>query len=183
MNYIEEIHSYEPQDEQEKGDLKTIYEVLESMDIRTRVNPLIHLTSSAFVLNPEKTKTLMVYHNIYDSWSWTGGHGDGMEDMLEVAIKELKEETGIEGYRILSKKAAAVDIITVKNHIRRGVFVSAHLHLNFAYLVEVSEDEALKIKEDENKAVGWIPIEEIEDYVSEDHMLPIYKKLIRRLEK
>lgn len=102
--------------------------------------------------------------------------------MLEVAIKELKEETGIEGYRILSKKVMTVDIITVKNHIRRGV-VSAHLHLNFAYLVEVSEDEALKIKEDENKAVGWIPIEEIEDYVSEDHMLPIYKKLIRRLEK
>lgn len=81
MNYIEEIHSYEPQDEQEKGISRRFMKFPESMDIRTRVNPLIHLTSSAFVLNPEKTKTLMVYHNIYDSWSWTGGHGDGMEDI------------------------------------------------------------------------------------------------------
>lgn len=181
MNYFEEIDSFKPHGVQEEGDLKVIKEILQNMDVRRRDNPLIHLTSSAFVLNPPRTKTLMVYHNIYNSWSWTGGHGDGMEDMLEVAVKELKEETGIENCKMISDRAAALDIITVKNHIRRGEFVSAHLHLNFAYIIEVSEEEELRIKEDENKDVGWIPLDRIEEYVSEEHMLPIYKKIIGRL--
>lgn len=181
MNYRDEIKSFQAKGLQEEGDLKVVKKILSSMDVVTRENPLIHLTSSAFVINPEKTKTLMIYHNIYDSWSWTGGHGDGMEDMMEVAVKELKEETGVENYTVLWDKPVALDIITVKNHIRKGEFVSAHLHLNFAYLIEVPEEEGLRIKEDENKDVGWISLARIEDFVTEEHMLPIYRKIMERM--
>ena len=82
---------------------------------------------------------------------------------------------------VLSKIPVALDIITVKNHIRRKEFVSAHLHLNFAYLLEVSEEEEIRIKEDENKDVVWIPLAHIEDYVTEEHMLPIYRKIMDRI--
>ena len=34
----------------------------------------------------------MVYHNIYNSWSWLGGHADGETDLLAVALREVKEE-------------------------------------------------------------------------------------------
>ena len=30
------------------------------------------MTASAWVVNPGRTKVLMVYHNIYKSWSWLG---------------------------------------------------------------------------------------------------------------
>ncbi len=61
----------------------------------TRQNEYGHFTSSAFVLNKERTKILMIYHKIYNSWAWTGGHSDGDNDLLYVAMKEAKEETGI----------------------------------------------------------------------------------------
>ena len=38
-------------------------------------------TASAWVVNPARNKVLMIYHNIYNSWSWTGGHADGETDL------------------------------------------------------------------------------------------------------
>lgn len=61
-----------------------------------------HFTCSAWVVNPEKTQTIMVFHNIYNSWSWIGGHADGCSDLAAVALRELREETGVEHARIVS---------------------------------------------------------------------------------
>ena len=66
-------------------------------------------------------------------------------------------------------------------HIKRGKYVSSHLHLNLTYLIECSEDETLMLKEDENSGVMWIPFNEISKYCSEPHMIPIYEKLIEKL--
>ena len=73
-------------------------------DILTRKNDIGHFTASCWIVNKEKTKVLMVYHNIYDSWSWTGGHADGDEDLLRVSLKEAKEETGLKNVESLSNK-------------------------------------------------------------------------------
>lgn len=183
VNYKKEIEGFSPLGEQEISDHKIAVDLLGKIDMRGRGNSLIHLTASTFVLNPERTKTLMIYHNIYNSWSWAGGHGDGMEDQLEVGIKELQEETGVERFKIIQERPIALDIIPVKSHIRKGKFVSAHLHLNLTYLLEVSEKESLRIKEDENQDIGWIPLDQIEDFVTEEHMLPIYKKIIDKSRK
>ena len=61
-----------------------------------------HFTCSAWVVNPEKTQTIMVFHNIYNSWSWIGGHADGFSDLAAIALRELREETGVEHARIVS---------------------------------------------------------------------------------
>jgi len=96
MRFIEDIKNYKPYNEQEEKDKKLVeYYIDNFKDILTRENELAHLTSSAFILNKDKSKVLMIYHNIYDSWAWTGGHADGEEDLLVVALKEAKEETGI----------------------------------------------------------------------------------------
>lgn len=63
-------------------------------DVLTRQNEMFHFTTSAWVVNPSKTKVLMVYHNIFDSWAWIGGHADGNLNLLEVVKKEILEETG-----------------------------------------------------------------------------------------
>ena len=34
----------------------------------------------------------MIYHNIYDSWAWVGGHADGDEDLVHVVKKEIEEQ-------------------------------------------------------------------------------------------
>ena len=51
-----------------------------------------HFTASSIILNPACTHMLMVYHNIYDSLAWTGGHADGAQNLLLKAMEEAKEE-------------------------------------------------------------------------------------------
>ena len=76
MNYYEEILEYLPKNEQEVKDKELILDVMEKYeDILTRKNIVAHLTASGFIINREKTKVLMIHHNIYNSWGWTGGHG------------------------------------------------------------------------------------------------------------
>ena len=82
-----------PYNEQEQVDRKIMLKYLNNFDdALTRQNEYGHFTSSAFVLNKERTKILMIYHNIYKSWAWVGGHSDGDNDLLDVAMKEAKEE-------------------------------------------------------------------------------------------
>ena len=124
----------------------------------------------------------MIYHNIYQSWAWTGGHSDGEADLLKVAIKELKEETGIKNVTVLKKDIFSLEILTVNGHIKKGKYVSSHLHLNLTYLLQVNEKETLHIKEDENSGVKWIPIEEVKNASKENWMIEnIYTKINQKL--
>ena len=70
-----ELLDYKPFDEVEKTDLNTMIDfVKNNEDVLTRNNTIAHFTASAWILNKDKTKVLMIYHNIYNSWAWIGGH-------------------------------------------------------------------------------------------------------------
>lgn len=182
MRFIEDIKNYKPYNEQEEKDKKLIeYYIDNFKDILTRENELAHLTSSAFILNKDKSKVLMIYHNIYDSWAWTGGHADGEEDLLVVALKEAKEETGIKKVTPITSDIFSLEILPVAGHYKRGKYVSAHLHLSVTYLLEADENEELIIKPDENSGVKWIPIDEVAKVSNEPHMRVIYEKIISKI--
>lgn len=183
MNWKKEIKEYIPVNNQESKDKESILKAIESFsDILTRKNVICHLTSSAFVINKSRDKALMAYHNIYDSWAWTGGHMDGDCNFLEVALKELKEETGLKDVKLIYDKIASLDILPVNGHIKRGEYVSSHLHLSVAYLFEGDENKEIRVKEDENSGVKWIPIKELKKCTEkEPFMLYIYKKILKRV--
>jgi len=152
-------------------------------DVLTRDNKLCHFTASNWIVNKDRTKVLMIYHNIYKSWAWTGGHADGDSDLLHVAKKEAEEETGLNNLKLLSDGIYGIQILTVDSHIKRGKFVSSHLHLDCCFLFEADEDEVTRIKEDENSGVEWVDIEEAPKITNEDKMRPIYIKLNKKLEE
>ena len=146
-----------------------------------RENQIGHFTASMWTVNKERTKTLMVYHNLYDSWSWIGGHADGMENLIEVALKELREETGIKTVRLVTEDIFSLETLSVNGHMRKGVWVPSHLHFNLTFLAEAEETEELAVKEDENSAVQWWTFEEALKVSTEQWMIEnIYKKLIER---
>ncbi len=180
--YREQIKNFKATTTQEKADKEAIQEYIDLIgdDILDRSSRLAHLTSSGFIMNKSLTKTLMIHHNIYDAWGWTGGHADGDRDLLDVAIKEALEETGISRIETLTKEMITLDIIPVPAHIKRGKYVNVHLHLNTTYVFIAEEDENLTIKEDENSGVKWIPIEDLEREVNEPEMIPIYKKIVKK---
>ena len=124
----------------------------------------------------------MAYHNIYDSWAWLGGHADGEEDLLAVALREVREESGVKHARPASENIFSLEVLTVDGHEKRGAYVSSHLHLNVTYFFEADPGEPLRVKPDENSGVQWIPVEEIEENVSEPWMMErIYRKLLQRM--
>ncbi|WP_055069807.1 NUDIX hydrolase [Clostridium massiliamazoniense] len=183
MNLKNIILNYKPFNEQEEADKNLILEALDKFsDLLSRENNIAHFTSSTFVVNKNRDKVLMVYHNIYDSWSWIGGHCDGDGDFKRVAIKELEEETGVKDIEFVNEEIFALDVLPVKSHIKRGKFISSHLHLSVAYVVEASEKEDLRVKLDENSAVKWIDINKLLNFTEkEPHMQVVYSKLIKKL--
>ena len=181
---IEMLKSYNPYNKQEERDVNLIIKSEEIFgDILTRENEFCHLTASSFIVNKEHTKVLCVYHNIYQSWSWVGGHADGDDDMLYVATKETKEETSLKNFTVLGKMPISVEILPVKGHERRGKYVSSHTHLNITYLFEADEKEFICIQEDENSNIGWLTFDELLEKTTEEHMLPIYSKIIEKIKR
>ena len=179
----ERIKKYRPFNEQEEADKVLILDwIRNNKNAFFRGNMVAHMTASAWVVNKDRSKVLMIYHNIYKSWAWTGGHADGELDLLGTAIRELKEETGVENVRVLNNEIFSLEIICVNGHIKRGKYVSSHVHLNLTYLLEVDENEILKIKEDENSDVKWVNIEDVEKISSEKWIVEnVYKKLNEKL--
>ena len=107
MDIVEAIRAYAPGNEQEARDKAVILRFLEEHDDAfERSNLLAHMTASAWVVNAARDKVLMVYHKLYDSWSWTGGHADGDRDLPAVALCEVREETGVKSARLVSGACA-----------------------------------------------------------------------------
>lgn len=185
MNFKESIENYKPYNDQEEKDKEIMLKYINTFDdVLTRSNEFAHFTASAFAINKDRTKVLMIYHNIYKSWSWTGGHADGETDLLGTAIREVKEETGVENVKPIIDGIFSLEALTVDGHIKRNKYVASHIHLNLTYLLEVDENEVLKMKEDENSGVKWVNIEDMtkvstETWIAEN----IYTKLVKKLKE
>ena len=132
---IKQLKNYTPWNDQESRDLPNIlYHLENTPDIFTRQNETAHFTASAWVVSPDRTKVLMAYHNLYDSWAWLGGHADGETDLSRTAIREAMEESGLQNIRLLSEEPLSVEILTVNGHEKKGSYIPSHLHLNVTYL-------------------------------------------------
>lgn len=174
------IKNYHCQNEQEAKDRSLMLKIIEFFpDVTTRKNELAHFTASPWIVNQAHTKVLMVYHHIYDSWSWCGGHLDGCDDPLAVALREGKEETGLYELSLLVNEPIAIDVLPVHGHRKNNEYVSSHLHLNLTYLCEADENALLHNKADENSGVAWFELDELPHAVTEKDMLPVYEKLMR----
>ena len=182
MSLKEKIENYLPYNIEEQKDKELILKYMDIFDdVLTRKNEIGHFTSSCLIVNKEKTKVLMVYHNIYDSWSWVGGHADGDDDLLHVSLKEASEETGLKNVIPLSKDIFSLEVLGVDGHMKKEGYISTHIHLNITYLLCANENDITHIKEDENSDVKWFELEEAIKASSEPHMKKIYNKLNNKL--
>ena len=173
------IERFIPTCEQEERDQKLMLEFMRANpDCLTRDNPVAHFTASAWVLNPERDKVLMVHHNIYQSWSWMGGHADGEANLFSVAAREAEEESGISTLTPLSEGPVSLEVITVDGHMKRNSYVSSHLHMNLTYLFQADEEQKLTGNVNENSGVRWILLDRLVQEVKEPWMLKwVYNKL------
>ncbi len=178
-----QIESYRPFNPQEENDRKEILRLMASPEDLFSRSANAHFTASGWVTNDDGSRILMAYHNIYDSWSWLGGHADGECDLLAVAIREVEEESGLKAVRPLLEDIFSLEILTVDGHEKRGEYVSSHLHINLTYLLQADDHQPLRRKADENQAVKWFARSEASAASSEKWMRErIYDKLNEKLE-
>ena len=184
MKTEQSIRSYIPFNEQEERDREVILDFLEKHpDAYERSNELAHFTASAWIVNPARDKILMAYHKIFDEWAWCGGHADGERDLLAVALREAKEETGLTDVRPVSDEIYSLEVLTVDGHEKRGEYVSSHLHLNVTYLLEADEGQTLRVCEEENAGVRWFTLDGALRASSEPWFVRrIYGKLNQKLQ-
>ena len=182
MTLRETVERFRPGCEQEAQDRRLMLSYIDRFpDLLTRENELAHFTASAWVVNPARDRVLMLYHNIYKSWAWPGGHADGDADLMGVALREVQEETGAAALRPASADPLSLEILPVAAHFRRGGYVAPHLHLNLTYLLVAQEDQVLRAKPDENSGVAWFALNEAVAASTEPDMRVIYEKLNGRL--
>lgn len=181
----EAIAAFKPFNEQETADKQIILHAIDTDPNCFERSAQAHMACSIWVVDPAMAQTLLVYHNIYDSWSWIGGHADGEVDLQAVALRELEEETGVSDARIVECGAGniySLEVLTVDGHEKRGAYVSSHLHLNVTYLAVADPAKPIRIKPDENSAVRWAPLEDAIRLSTEPWIRErIYRKLIDKL--
>ena len=181
MNLRQEIENYIPFNEQEKKDKEQFLRFIDTFDdVLTRDNIFGHFSASAFLVNKKRNKMVVVYHIINDGWIYPGGHADGDDNLLSVAVHEVEEETGLKA-KILDENIYAIQSAPVKGHIKSGKYVSSHIHFDVLYLMEADDRITLKYKENESKGVKWISFEEADDKTMCDFIRPIHKKIIEKL--
>ena len=185
MSLYQEIERYRPVNEQEAQDQAVMLRyILDHRDYLERENKVAHFTASIWTVNPQRSKTLMVYHNIYHSWSWIGGHADGEENLAAVALRELREETGVSHASLVNRDIFSLEVLTVEGHEKKGLYVPSHLHMNVTYLAEADEREALVVNEEENQAVRWFSFEDALKASTEPWFVErIYPKLIAKCQE
>lgn len=183
MDLLQQLKAYRPWNDQEMRDREELLRRLGAGEaLYGRENPSAHLTASAWVVSPDRDRVLMAYHNLFDSWAWLGGHADGERDLLAVALREVREESGVTTAHPLSPDIFSLEILTVDGHEKRGQYVSSHLHLNVTFLLEADPAEAVRCKPDENSRVGWFGLGEAVAASSEPwFQARIYKKLNEKL--
>lgn len=178
-----QIEAFVPYNEQEEADRRQMLADVDAFpNLLTRENATAHFTASCWIVNPDRTKVLMAYHNLYQSWAWLGGHADGESDLLSVALREANEESGVLAVPV-SPEIFSLEILHVAPHVKRGKFVCAHLHLNATYLLEADDKAPLRCKPDENSAVRWLSVQDVLPSVSEPAMCPVYQKLIEKVSR
>jgi 8-oxo-dGTP pyrophosphatase MutT (NUDIX family) len=130
-----------------------------------------HLTGSAWVVSPDRSRTLLTHHHKLDKWLQLGGHADGDGDLLAVALREAREESGLTDVHAVGAAVFDVD----RHWIPARKTEPGHYHYDLRFLIEADPHSPLAISS-ESKALAWVEIDRVTALNSEESMARMVRK-------
>jgi len=131
-----------------------------------------HITASMFIINPERTKVLLMLHKKFQRWQQFGGHCDGETDTISVALREFHEESGVAYVPNLIGDIFISDVHDIPVDLQ---WRPRHLHFDLMYIGTIPEDTPFLREEREVDDIQWFEIEGIEKYIESDILVRIEK--------
>lgn len=174
------LEDFQPADKREEESLKKIKTLLslqKSEDIFSRKRLEGHIVAGALVVD-RKGNVLLNHHKVLDKWLHFGGHSDGEANSLNVAKREVMEESGITEFDDLGGKIVDIDVHTIPENAKKHEPEHLHYDIRFVFVVDKKD---FKIS-DESKEIVWLPIAKAETLVPPESM-PRYLDKAERIVK
>ena len=132
-----------------------------------------HITGSSWILDVSRKFVLLVHHGTLNKWLQPGGHAEGEENVLNVALREAQEETGLKDFKVLRQDIFDLDIHPIP--ARKGF--PDHLHYDIRFLFEADKNEKV-IVSDESHDVAWVALDELRELT---HNNPSIMRMVHKL--
>ncbi len=180
------LHNHQPVDEKESQDVATALSLMNVHANLLNMNCEIgHFTGSALVVNPRKNQFLLHYHKKLHKWLQFGGHPDFETDLLQVALRETREETGLTDLQCYPKASSKSPIDVDIHTIPQKGDQPEHVHIDFRYVLATNEPEKIEIAEGESQEMRWFNFDvltEVEGIVDQSllRMIQKVKKLLKQ---
>jgi 8-oxo-dGTP pyrophosphatase MutT (NUDIX family) len=152
---------------------ETIRFVEEHPDCFWRTQLAGHLTGSAWIVDHDRTQTLLTHHRKLDKWLQLGGHADGDPDLAAVALREAREESGLTRLRLVSAEIFDVD----RHRIPARAGDPEHWHFDLRFMIEADPAEPLVVTP-ESKDLAWIALAEVITLNDEESVARMVRKTI-----
>ncbi len=146
--------------------------------------------SSVYIYNKKTNKFLLIYHKKFLKWLPPGGHVNPDESSYNAAIREVKEELGIDvKLTLLTLKdnniftsidylypPVSEEFCVVEEFIEENEYREAHFHLDHIYIALIDEDTKILINDNEIVDYKWFSVNEIQELDTFDNV-----KIVSRL--
>jgi len=166
------LHSYQNKHPEE---IETLVSFIRFVQDNThcfdRTLSIGHVTGSAWLLNPDRSKILLTHHRKLNRWLQLGGHADGQSDVLSVATREASEESGLDHIVPLSKNIFDIDIHRIPENRKEA----AHFHYDVRFALHAQSTEKFTVSA-ESHDLSWIPIHDLHEMTSEESILRMRRK-------
>jgi 8-oxo-dGTP pyrophosphatase MutT (NUDIX family) len=136
-----------------------------------------HITASAWILSPDHRQVLLTHHRKLDRWLQLGGHCDGESDPRDVALREAREESGLERFRFLPDAADPLPLDLDIHSIPARGSEPEHLHLDVRFLLVAEPGQALRAS-DESNDLKWFERASLTEWVDEESLLRLERRAL-----
>lgn len=134
-----------------------------------------HITGSAWLVNKAGTHVLLTHHRKLNAWLQLGGHADGNTDILDAALQEALEESGIRELEPVSTDVFDIDIHLIPARKNEP----EHYHHDIRFAFRCTGSEAYTVS-NESHDLAWVETERLEEYSTEESMLRMARKWLKR---